>query len=160
MVQRETHELDRGRAFARFDTRFQLAWVLGALMPVLLRPPLRVGFSLLALGLAVGLVLYLSALRSVQPEAARRQDAGPAPPDEVLATARRLLDAGEERSAVVLAASAALDHPRLAVRGGDSRCGELATFRRRALGDGEPLSTEAAVAALDLAADLIDCPSR
>ena len=34
MVQRDVEEEVRGRAFARFETRFQLAWVIGALIPV------------------------------------------------------------------------------------------------------------------------------
>jgi MFS family permease len=197
VVQRETHELDRGRAFARFDTRFQLAWVLGALLPVLLRPPLRVGFALLALGLGVGLVLYLTTLRSLVPEPLvpeplvpepqagddepradqpradqpradqpradqpradqpRADEHGtPAPPDAVLATARRLLDTGDDRSAVVLAASAALDRPRRPLVRGDPRCAQLAALRRQALGEGEPLCAASALAALDLAADLL-----
>lgn len=36
IVQRDAPEANRGRAFARFETRFQLVWVLGAFIPVLL----------------------------------------------------------------------------------------------------------------------------
>lgn len=34
LVQRDTGESAQGRAFARFETRFQLAWVIGAIVPV------------------------------------------------------------------------------------------------------------------------------
>ncbi|MBI4729076.1 MAG: MFS transporter [Acidobacteria bacterium] len=34
LVQREAHEAVRGRAFARYETLFQLAWALGAAVPV------------------------------------------------------------------------------------------------------------------------------
>jgi len=159
VVQRETHELDRGRAFARFDTRFQLAWVLGALLPVLLQPPLRVGFALLAVGLGVGIVLYLTTIRSyeVEPHPHGEPDVPvQAPPEEVLATARRLLDTGEDRSAVVLAASAVLDQPHDDQQPRDPRCAKLAALRRRALGEGEAVSPATALVALDLATDLLE----
>lgn len=158
IVQRETHELDRGRAFARFDSRFQLAWVLGALLPVLLRPPLRAGFGLLAVGLLVGLVLYLSALRSLQPDPGTPQtEEADASPDELLSAAQRLLDSGDERAAVVLAAATVLDRPPGPEEEGeepDPRGAELAALRRRALGEGEPICAESARAALTLAAAL------
>ncbi|HZT64727.1 MAG TPA: MFS transporter [Acidimicrobiales bacterium] len=36
LVQRDVPETRRGRAFSRFETRFQLAWVVGALVPVVI----------------------------------------------------------------------------------------------------------------------------
>lgn len=158
VVQRETHELDRGRAFARFDTRFQLAWVLGALLPVILRPPLRVGFLMLALGLVVALVLYLSALRSLHPERGGEEE-GHSPPDELLRSARRLLDSGDERAAVVLATSAVLDPPRRAMGRGDPRYVALVNYRRRALGDGATLNPAEAQGAIELAERLRGRPA-
>jgi MFS family permease len=56
IVQRDVSPLDRGRLFARFETRFQLAWVGAGILPVVVALPGRIGFILLAaLGL-VGLV--------------------------------------------------------------------------------------------------------
>lgn len=44
IVQRDAPEANLGRSFARFETRFQLIWVVGALIPVVLPIPARLGF--------------------------------------------------------------------------------------------------------------------
>jgi MFS family permease len=49
IVQRDAPYANYGRSFARFETRFQLLWVVGALIPVIFTIPARLGFSLLAL---------------------------------------------------------------------------------------------------------------
>ncbi len=49
IVQRDAPDANYGRSFARFETRFQLIWVLGALVPVAFTIPARFGFFLLAL---------------------------------------------------------------------------------------------------------------
>jgi hypothetical protein len=48
IVQRDTLDRDRSRLFARFESIFQLAWVVGALLPTLIPIPLLVGFILTA----------------------------------------------------------------------------------------------------------------
>lgn len=53
LVQRDAPHAVHGRSFARFEAAFQLAWVAGALLPVVLPIPLAGGFYVLA---AVGLV--------------------------------------------------------------------------------------------------------
>ena len=53
LVQRDAPHAVQGRSFARFEALFQLAWVAGALLPVVLPIPLTGGFYVLA---AVGLV--------------------------------------------------------------------------------------------------------
>jgi predicted MFS family arabinose efflux permease len=52
IVQRDAPDANRGRSFAKFETRFQLAWVVGAFIPVIVPIPLQAG--LLALSLAGG----------------------------------------------------------------------------------------------------------
>ena len=52
IVQRDAPDANRGRSFAKFETRFQLAWVVGAFIPVVIPIPMRAG--LLALSLAGG----------------------------------------------------------------------------------------------------------
>jgi hypothetical protein len=66
LLQRDGPEHLRGRAFARFETRFQLVWVAGALIPVALLDVLtvRTGFFLLAVALAVAGLTYIGSLRS------------------------------------------------------------------------------------------------
>ena len=44
--------------FARFETLFQLVWVIGALLAVVLEPSLARGLAALAVGFGVTAVLY------------------------------------------------------------------------------------------------------
>ncbi len=53
VVQRDQAVGGQGAAFARFETRFQLSWVLGALLATGAEPPRSVGFLLIA-GAMVG----------------------------------------------------------------------------------------------------------
>lgn len=62
MVQRDAPGANQGRAFARFETRFQLAWATGAFLAVAIQVDGSVGF--LIVGVASGLtMLYLTARR-------------------------------------------------------------------------------------------------
>jgi hypothetical protein len=66
MVQRDVDETARGRAFARFETRFQLAWVIGALIPVVTSLSDRPGEILVAAA-SVGVgILYLTGRRAAR----------------------------------------------------------------------------------------------
>lgn len=70
LLQRDGPDAVRGRAFARFETRFQIAWVLGALFGLI---PFSEGVGLLALGILLlfaGLS-YLAALRSARSRPSR-----------------------------------------------------------------------------------------
>jgi hypothetical protein len=65
LLQRDGPDAARGRAFARFETRFQVAWVFGALYGII---PFSEGVGLLGLGILLlfaGLS-YLAALRSAR----------------------------------------------------------------------------------------------
>lgn len=68
LVHRDGPEHLRGRAFARFETRFQLAWVAGALIPVALLDWLdrRWGFFVLAITLFFAGLSYVAGLRARQ----------------------------------------------------------------------------------------------
>ena len=65
IVQRDAPDAVRGRTFARFETRFQLAWVAGAALPVAVPIPGNMGMGVLALTAALALSSYLAALRAV-----------------------------------------------------------------------------------------------
>ncbi len=56
IVQRDAPDANTGRSFARFETRFQLAWVAGSFLPVAVSVPLGAGLALVALvvGLSAG----------------------------------------------------------------------------------------------------------
>jgi hypothetical protein len=58
IVQRDAPSADRGRTFARFETRFQLGWVLAATVPVVLPIPGAVGFTMVGAAAAVAAVRY------------------------------------------------------------------------------------------------------
>ena len=58
IVQRDAPDGSQGRAFARFETRFQLAWVIGALPPVLLAIPRRAGIIAIAVAVGATAVFY------------------------------------------------------------------------------------------------------
>ncbi|WP_419944135.1 MFS transporter [Candidatus Poriferisodalis sp.] len=65
IVQRDEAPADQGRTFARFETRFQLMWVIGGLVPVTAPSgilPLRAGVLLLAVAATVAVVLYAGGL--------------------------------------------------------------------------------------------------
>ena len=81
IVQRDEAPADQGRTFARFETRFQLMWVIGGLVPVAAPSgilPLRAGVMLLGIAATVAVVLYAGGLWAL----AR----GRRPPSEIIAT--------------------------------------------------------------------------
>ncbi len=58
IVQRDAPKANLGRSFSRFESRFQLVWVFGALIPVVVRLPSQIGFSLIAVASAFAAVSY------------------------------------------------------------------------------------------------------
>ncbi len=66
LVQRDAPDANRGRSFARFETRFQLAWVLGAAVPLLAgRCPSSSGYLIIGGAMAVAMVSYWIGQRRV-----------------------------------------------------------------------------------------------
>ena len=63
IVQRDAPDADRARSFARFETRFQLAWVIGAFIPVILTMPRTAGFVVLAVTTTVAAATYATGRR-------------------------------------------------------------------------------------------------
>lgn len=70
MVQRDVDETARGRAFARFETRFQLAWVLGALIPVGISLSNGPGEILVAVASTAAGAIYMAGRRAASRVAA------------------------------------------------------------------------------------------
>ena len=77
LLQRDGAEAARGRAFARFETRFQITWVAGGVLAVLFPGGGRAGLFLVALTL---LFAGLSYVGKVRRSVARKTEAPPAPP--------------------------------------------------------------------------------
>jgi len=67
IVQRDAPEANRGRAFAQFETKFQLAWALAGLVPVMIVIPGRVGFLIVGIASVVATLNYLAGTRSSTP---------------------------------------------------------------------------------------------
>jgi hypothetical protein len=63
IVQRDAPEADHARSFARFETRFQLAWVLGAIVPVAWTMPRSYGYGIIAVVTTVAAATYLTGRR-------------------------------------------------------------------------------------------------
>jgi MFS family permease len=80
LLQRDGADAARGRAFARFETRFQLAWVFGGLLAVVYWGGGRSGIFLVALVLLFTGLSYIGAVRRPAPPR-------PAPADKPVAPA-------------------------------------------------------------------------
>lgn len=59
LVQRDAPGANHGAAFGRFETRFQIAWVIGALLSVVIPFPLRAGFLVVAIAASAVAVFML-----------------------------------------------------------------------------------------------------
>lgn len=77
LLQRDGHDAVRGRAFARFETRFQIIWVLGGVLATVFFGGGRSGVFLVSLVLLFGGLTYVGAVR--RQEAARNPPAPGAP---------------------------------------------------------------------------------
>lgn len=66
IVQRDAPDANRGRAFAQYETRFQLGWVGAGVIPVLLSMPGRLGFVLVGIVGVSTAVYYAAGTRAVE----------------------------------------------------------------------------------------------
>jgi hypothetical protein len=64
IVQRDAPDANQGRAFAKFETRFQLSWAGAGVIPVVFTFPGRVGFLTVGLIGALAVWLYVQSSRS------------------------------------------------------------------------------------------------
>lgn len=66
IVQRTVPHDAQGEAFSRYEARFQLAWVLASVVPVLFTMPGPLGFLVVGLVAAFGAVMYVLGVRAVR----------------------------------------------------------------------------------------------
>ncbi len=71
IVQRDAPDAVRGRTFARFETRFQLVWVLSAAIPVVIPISSWVGMGMISAATGVAFILYVLGLSAAHRAAAR-----------------------------------------------------------------------------------------
>lgn len=64
IVQRDAPDANQGRAFANFETRFQLSWAMAGAIPVLVTFPGRIAFLTVGLIGVLAVVLYIQSSRS------------------------------------------------------------------------------------------------
>ena len=65
LVQRDAPGANHGAAFGRFETSFQIAWVIGSLLAVIVRFPLRAGFLMIAFAtIGIGVFIMRQGARS------------------------------------------------------------------------------------------------
>ncbi|HUJ64831.1 MAG TPA: MFS transporter [Acidimicrobiales bacterium] len=86
-VQRVAPDADRSRLFARFESIFQLVWVVGALIPTLFSIPLLAGFVVVAITVIGTSAVFVVGMARVQPTPARSEPEpppAPSPPDQPL----------------------------------------------------------------------------
>jgi hypothetical protein len=81
LVQRDAPDANRGRSFARFETRFQLVWVVGAFLPVAFPIPARFGFLIVAGVAGFAAFSYVAGRRAVTHQTHRGHGWEPRPPD-------------------------------------------------------------------------------
>ena len=72
IVQRDGPATNRGQAFARFETRFQLGWVIAAVLPVLLEMPGSVGYLLVGAVTGAAVINYRAGLAAGPAAVTRR----------------------------------------------------------------------------------------
>ena len=66
VVQRDAPDANRGRSFARFESRFQVIWVLGAAVPVVIAMSTQLGGAIVAALAASSAVFFSAADRAVR----------------------------------------------------------------------------------------------
>ena len=59
LVQRDAPDANYGRSFARFEARFQIAWVIGAFIPTVVSLGVGVGSAMVAIAVGFALASYL-----------------------------------------------------------------------------------------------------
>lgn len=118
ILQRDAPDANRGRAFARFETRFQVMWVVGALVPVWISMDARLGFTVLEVMAVFALASYTIGRLAWAHKAGVRQTAATA---AALGIEARFAEvSGEFKGRVGRAGRRALRRPPRPAEGGDA----------------------------------------
>ena len=65
VVQRDAPDANRGRTFARFESRFQVIWVVGAAIPVLISMPTQLGGAIVLASGGAAAVFFTVAMQAM-----------------------------------------------------------------------------------------------
>ncbi len=63
LVQRDAPDANFGRSFAGFETRFQIVWVLGGFLPVIVPIPAQLGYAMVAIAAGFAAFAYATGVR-------------------------------------------------------------------------------------------------
>lgn len=155
LLQRRAPEALLGRAGARYETRFQLAWVVGGILATPITLAVEVAMVLLSAIYIPGLIVFAIALR----DARHYENATPDPFFEArqrIVLARTAWEAGQLRVATVDAAAAADLAQTVTGPFSDWQSrGELGELRRIAIDPDSDLNSHQAARAIELAHSLI-----
>jgi len=66
VVQRDAPDANRGRSFARFESRFQVIWVIGAALPVLISLPTQLGGAVVLTVAAAAAAFFAVAMQAMK----------------------------------------------------------------------------------------------
>jgi hypothetical protein len=145
----------RGRAAARYETRFQLVWALGALIATPISFPAEASMAVLSALYIPALIVYLRASNAAQVFEQKSLDVfGRA--ERRLVGSEQQLNAGAHRAAIIEAA-AAVDLARIAdpALNAQPGCAELSRFRDIALDPTGDVDEELAAQAIEVANSLL-----
>jgi predicted MFS family arabinose efflux permease len=158
LTQRLAPDAEKGRAFAGFEMRFELAWVGGAIIAVAFEPSLPVGLVVIGGGvLAAGLVYAFRLRQQRVPQLVVPFESwgdGDQLAAAVVAMARAMAAQGADRMAIVLAHEAAQLGGLEAGAASADQVVELGRLWRQAASS-DPLEAGAAEQAIDLAARIM-----
>ncbi len=152
LVQRVAPDALLGRAGARYETEFQLAWVFGGILATPISLPVEVSMTVLTLMYVPGLLIFLRASRG-----ARLQEGIELDPHALaaqrLVVARRALEVGSARIAVIDAVSAVDLVASMSTRSDDDDVDrvQLDELRRRATDPAEEIDDDDADRAVEIA---------
>ena len=122
ILQRDAPDANRGRAFARFETRFQVTWVIGALVPVAITIHAGAGFAVVFILASIALASYVLARLAYAHRMGTHQSAASAAAVEI---EERLAEvSGEVKGRLASAPGAAIRRIRLARITGRDPSGE------------------------------------
>jgi hypothetical protein len=166
-TQRFAPDAEKGRAFARFESRFQIAWVIGALVPVLVRPAPAIGLGVLGVILVGSGVLFRGALVAARRHQLVVQAAVDRHERDLAGSLLAVASATHAQGANRLAVTTAVDAVRVAAAATSGveadvggRWPELAALWRRAVAGTRPLSDGDVERALALARRAVDQERR
>jgi hypothetical protein len=161
LVQSTAPHNARGSVFARFETRFQLGWVAGAVAATAVRMPPRIGLAVLAVAMVPSAIFYLLNVRALRV-------VGADDPFNAIGLARRRieqlagLEPGEHTVVAVIELASVADLARVSLQTVDPALLEEIDSMRAALLAGsapDPLAVTAAIEALRSAAAAFDEPA-